>query len=165
MARLTDEDWQKLKADWCTGHYSNRDLGERFGVSNVAITKRAQKEGWVKLPSSVVANFVETRAQTLKAIKEVSAVSKIDPANLAKSLDKVAADKERFQEVGMNIMNKIDAMLDQVVQVSEVKDLALAHKALYEPRFKTAPDTAVQINNSNSIEPKSLADFYSDPHA
>lgn len=148
MARLADEQWNQLKADWCTGHYSNRALGERFGVSNVAITKRANSEGWQKLDKSIVDNFVETKAQTLRAIKKVSAVSKVDPANLAESLDRVASDKARFQEVGLNIMNKIDSMLNKVAEVSEVKELALAHKAIYEPRFKTTPDTAVQINNS-----------------
>ena len=159
MARLSESEWDQLKADWCTDYYSNRELGERFGVSNVAITKRAKSEGWEKLPKSVVDNFVESKIQTTKAIEEVSKVSKVSTANLEESLDKVASDKARFQEVGLNIMNKIDSMLKQVAEVSEVKELAMAHKAIYEPRFKTTPDTAVQINNT---APMTLADFYAD---
>lgn len=159
MARLSESEWDQLKADWCTDHYSNRELGERYGVSNVAITKRVKNEGWEKLPKSVVDNFVENKIQTTKAIKEVSKVSKVSVANLEESLDKVATDKARFHEVGVNIMAKINSMLDVVEQPSEVKELAMAHKAIYEPRFKTSPDTAIQINNEQRA-PRSINDFY-----
>jgi hypothetical protein len=159
MARLSESEWDQLKADWCTDHYSNRELGERYGVSNVAITKRVKNEGWEKLPKSVVDNFVENKIQTTKAINEVSKVSKVSVANLEESLDKVATDKARFHEVGVNIMAKINSMLDVVEQPSEVKELAMAHKAIYEPRFKTSPDTAIQINNEQRA-PRSINDFY-----
>lgn len=160
MARLSETEWDQLKADWCTDHYSNRDLGERYGVSNVAITKRAKNEGWEKLPKSIVDNFVENKIQTTKAINEVSKVSKVSVANLEESLDKVATDKARFHEVGANIMNKINSMLDVVDNPAEVKELAMAHKAIYEPRFKTSPDTAIQINNEALRPVKTLNDFY-----
>jgi len=159
MARLSESEWDQLKADWCTDHYSNRELGERYGVSNVAITKRVKNESWKKLPKSVVDNFVENKIQTTKAINEVSKVSKVSVANLEESLDKVATDKARFHEVGVNIMAKINSMLDVVEQPSEVKELAMAHKAIYEPRFKTSPDTAIQINNEQRA-PRSINDFY-----
>lgn len=51
MARLSDEQWSALRADWVVGRYSNRELGEKYGTSNVAITKRAKKEGWEKIGS------------------------------------------------------------------------------------------------------------------
>ena len=46
MARLTSEQWERLKTKWVTGEYSNRELGEEFGVSHTAIKKKSVKEGW-----------------------------------------------------------------------------------------------------------------------
>lgn len=150
MARLAGEEWDKLKADWCTGHYTHRELGERYGVSNVAITKKAKAENWEKLKKEIVQEYIDSRIKTRQEVAKVSEVTKVSSANLSASLDRVADDKARFNEVGVEIIERISELVGIATSGNEIKDLAVAHKSIYEPRFKAAPDTAIQINNSNT---------------
>ena len=46
MARLTDQQWDSVKADYITGRYSTRALAEKHGVSHVAIQKKLKAEDW-----------------------------------------------------------------------------------------------------------------------
>ena len=151
MARLTGEEWDKVKADWCTGYFTGRQLAEKHGISHVAISNKAKSENWEKLEKKLVDEFIETKISTAKAVQQICKVNKINnPVNLAESLDRLADDKARFNEVGVEIIERISELVGIATSGNEIKDLASAHKSIYEPRFKAAPDTAIQINNSNT---------------
>ena len=51
---MSKVDWDSCKADYRTGKFSNVVLGKKYGVSNVAIWKRAKKEVWPRDLASAV---------------------------------------------------------------------------------------------------------------
>lgn len=152
MARLTQDQWERVRSDWCTGLYTYRQLGDMHNVSDAAIIKRKNEEEWEALPAELVDQYVEAKKATKLAIAEVSKVSKVSAANLEDSLDRAASDRAKIESVGMLLVDKIAQMADKVEKPSDIQALASAHKSLYEPRFKTSPETAIQINNSNTSE-------------
>jgi hypothetical protein len=164
LARLNNDEWERLKADWCTGVYTYKQLSEQYGVSDAAIIKRKDKESWEKIPSAVVDGYIETRIETKRAIEKVSEVSKVSATNLEQSLERASARKYRAEDIGMKILESIDSSTSAVTEPRDIKELATAFKNVYEPLFKTSPDTAIQINNSNTPQVvdhsviKSLAD-------
>lgn len=155
MARLSAEQWDKVKADWCTGAYTYQQLSELHGVSDAAIIKKKNIEGWIALSSGVVDGYVEARAQAKLAIAEVSKVSKVSSTNLENSLDRVTVRRMRAEDIGMNVLETINSQIMNCQEPKDAKELALGFKAVYEPMFKTTPDTAIQINNSN--QPQGLS--------
>lgn len=54
MPKISDVDWDAVEAEYRTGKYSNRQLGQRFGVSESAIRGRAKRYAWQKDLSKVV---------------------------------------------------------------------------------------------------------------
>ena len=58
-AKRTDIDWVAIQALYMSDRLSLREIGSRYGVSNVAILKRAKKEGWTKDLSHKVATGVK----------------------------------------------------------------------------------------------------------
>lgn len=88
MARLSESEWDQLKADWCTDHYSNRELGERYGVSNVAITKRVKNEGWGKNKNSLSDNSKSTACGFIYVLKITDTANNVFyKIGLAKNLE------------------------------------------------------------------------------
>lgn len=48
MTKRKDIDWTAIEAEYRAGTLSNRQIAERFGVSESAIRSRANKEKWVR---------------------------------------------------------------------------------------------------------------------
>ncbi|MFT8723084.1 MAG: hypothetical protein ABF443_00155 [Acetobacter malorum] len=48
MARKSAIDWAAVETDFRAGRQSNRQLSEKYSVSESAIRKRASAEGWVR---------------------------------------------------------------------------------------------------------------------
>ena len=52
MAHRPKTDWKAVEAEFRAGKTSIRQIGERFGVSDTAIRKRAKAENWVRTPAN-----------------------------------------------------------------------------------------------------------------
>jgi uncharacterized protein YjcR len=148
MARLSSDKWEEIKARYAVNQMTVLDLAKQYGISHTAINKKAKLENWKRLDDAIVKKAIESRAELKREVSQVSQEVSLKVSHVEAEIDRQATDKARFHEVGVNIMAKINSMLDVVEQPSEVKELAMAHKAIYEPRFKTSPDTAIQINNT-----------------
>lgn len=48
MASLSEEEWVALRSEWETGVLSNRQLAEKWGVSETRIRHRRDAEGWIR---------------------------------------------------------------------------------------------------------------------
>ncbi len=59
MARLSKDEWEKLKADFVTGVYTLEQLAKRYGVNRSTISKKANKEEWHKISIETTAELVE----------------------------------------------------------------------------------------------------------
>lgn len=85
MPRLTADQWAEIRAEREATGASFRELGARYGVSDVAIFKRARKEQW--------SDGADLGAVVRRKVSEkISGVSGADPQKKAQILD-AAAEK------------------------------------------------------------------------
>jgi hypothetical protein len=150
MARLTAEKWAEVKAKWCVGKKTNRELADEYGVSHVAIQKRAIAELWEKLNESIVDNAIESRAMLTREVTKVTKNADLVTFHVETEIDRLARRKVFAESVGDKLLKAVDDSIPLCEKPSDVKDLATAFKSVYEPMFKTAPDTAIQINNNQT---------------
>jgi hypothetical protein len=61
----------------------------------------------------------------------------------------------RGEDIGMNLLEAVNDTIPLCEKPSDIKELATAFKSVYEPMFKTNPDTAIQVNN-NQDQPKTI---------
>ena len=118
MAKLSESDWENLKADWCTGEYTYRELAEKYGISDAAIVKRKQKEGWEAIPKDVADDYVNAVFKARDSIEKVSKVSKVSRKKLVRALDAVVDTRE--------VMNRVK---DNMAKVADVFAASLAERA------------------------------------
>lgn len=145
MARLSPEKWAEVKAVYCVGKRTLEDIAAEFGVSHAAISKKAKAEKWQRLDSGLIDDAIESRSKVTKVTKSYNLVTSV----VNNEIDRHASDKAKLESVGMLLADKIIEMAQVAERPSDIQALASAHKSLYEPRFKNAPDTAIQINNTN----------------
>jgi transposase-like protein len=150
MARLTPEQWEDVKAMYATGHYVVTDIAQQFGVSHTAINKRAKQENWQKLDYAIVTNAINASAELKREVSKVSKEVGIETLKLETEIDRLARRKVFAESVGDKLLKAVDDSIPLCEKPSDVKDLATAFKSVYEPMFKTAPDTAIQINNNQT---------------
>ena len=150
MARLTPEQWEEVKADWSTGHYSLAELSKMHSVSNAAISKKATAESWQKLDHRTVDNFVSAKSEMVREVNKIAEVNKVNAVNLLTSIDRLGERKAIAEDIGDRLLKAVDDSIPLCEKPSDVKDLATAFKSVYEPMFKTSPDTAIQINNNQT---------------
>ena len=150
MARLTKDEWGLVQSDWCTGRYTTRELGERFGTSHTAIQKKALSEEWKKLDPKVVSDYISAKVSINEEVSKVAKVSKVDSGNLSKSLD-VLAEFEIDSNEYMQVMDSHGKkLLSEVDDPTKLKALMETHIKHREARLGKSPDTAIQINNNQS---------------
>lgn len=148
MARLSPEKWEEVKAKWCVGKRTNRELAEEYGVSHVAIQKRAIAESWEKMDEYIVNEAIESRAKVTREVTKVTNDTGLVTKHVENEIDRLARRKVFAESVGDRLLRGIDDQLNLCEKPSDVRELASAFKSVYEPMFKTTPDTAIQINNS-----------------
>lgn len=151
MARLTPDQWERVRSDWCTGLYTYEKLSAMHNVSDAAIIKKKKTEGWEQLPREVVDQYIDAKVASKLAISEVSKVSKVSATNLESSLDRIATEKAMIQED----MTEIRGLMMDVVRDKRAAgelstiDCKVAMEAAakeHEVKFGKSPDTAVQVN-------------------
>jgi len=94
MARLSVDDWQALRAEYCTGLFSNRQLADKYGISEAALRKRAKLEDWSKDLSGQVQ--VEINNRLLQAQADIESTHKV------RTLQKVRTQAQAVVEAAAN---------------------------------------------------------------
>lgn len=157
MARLSEQQWEKVKADYATGRFSIRVLSERHGVSIAAISKRSNAEGWEKLEPETVSAFVGANVAMRKEVDRVAQVNKVNSVYLSRSLEDLAEFEIQSNERMALVENKAMRLLDEAEKATDVKaimDTLVKHR---EARLGKSPDTAIQINNTTDQDHASTA--------
>ncbi len=149
MARLTTEQWQQAKADYEIGGLSQRQVAEKYKVSNSTVSERAKKECWE------VDKTEHLKDRKANAIIEL-AKTELQTEHLNRTertaLDGYVADEVEFRlqnDKDMEaVRDKAMQLLDGVDRVSDVKGIMDTLRIQREARLGKAPDTAIQINNN-----------------
>lgn len=158
MARLTNEEWESLEADYHTGIYSKNELAKKYDVTHTAVNKRLRgiEPKFQQLVSSQIAINTELQSQSFKQVSAIeTAVSEsMRRATLVYSIQEKA-------------LAKAEIMLDQIDSPSDLKTIVDAvDKASVTLKVsdRHAKNTEVNISNTNAqqniMQNKSLDDFY-----
>ena len=150
MARLSDEQWDSVKADYITGRYSTRALADRHNVSNAAISKKAKSDGWTVIDKSTVDTLVESRMVMEHGIDEVAKVNKVNAVNFARAVSDLAEFEIKSNNRMAKVEDKAMTLLDEVEDPAKVKAIMETLVKHREARMGKSPDTAIQINNNQT---------------
>lgn len=176
MARLSKDDWSKVKAKWLTGKYSNREIAEEFGTSHTAIQKKAKNEQWEKLDQEIIDIAIEAKANFNKEVSKVSKVSKVESKHLEAEIDHFATLKNELVKQGVEIVKANNEIMDkgtkQIASIFKstgeilVEDIQLApqdHESiakanfgLYNAYFNTRSTQIGIQNNTTSDKPSKV---------
>lgn len=151
MARLTDLQWADVRAAYEVKNLSDHELSRMFGVSNTAIRKKAQKDGWVKGGSSHLVDM------NYNVIKDVSAIgsqsSQLSSQHLIAISDEVSfrcKNDDDLQAI-QDVVNKLARSVEIAPHALALMTATVKHR---EARLGKSPDTAIQINNMNGVGAK-----------
>jgi hypothetical protein len=148
MARLTPEKWEEVKAVYCVGKRTLEDIGEEFGVSHVAISRRAKAEKWQKLDANLIDGAIDARSKVTKVTESYNLVTSI----VNSEIDRHASDKVKADNIGMLLLDRAAELARDCYDAGELQKLSATHKNIYDGRFKTTVDSAIQINNNNESQ-------------
>ncbi len=120
MARLSKEQWERLKADYVTGAYTLEMLAKKYGVSRQAINNRAKKEQWKKIKIEETAELVELEKvdKTLqRKVDEAANFTKTNPKNLKEAIGEIADYQEYIHSLQLMAAEKLkEALVDGKVE-------------------------------------------------
>ena len=154
MARLSETQWALARAEYEVKNLSNREIADKFGVTEGAIRKRAALDFWVKGQS---AHLVEKK---LKVISDLEAIS-TQSTNLSTQHLQVIDDDVSFrlqnnkdlQSIQKVVNAMISAGLENPTHALALMSATVKHR---EARLGKSPETAIQINNG--ISPRDITD-------
>lgn len=115
MARLTPEQWEQARAEYEVRGVSLGVIAEHFGVSDVAVGKRARKEGWTKGKSS---DIVEKKVNAIKLLYDIERQSSDLPQTFRTTIDDVVRERleadHLLAQLDKALMLKAHAILAKV---------------------------------------------------
>lgn len=130
----SDINWQAIKADYATGAYTLRKLGEKHGVSAQRIHYVAKADNWGKLGARDTEQLTQT-AQRLK-----NNLTGVDNLEIARAFLDLADIRNAQKAVAGKLFDKINKTVDTIDSTQEINELASAFAKTSAP-FKEQPQT------------------------
>lgn len=139
MARLTDDQRELILADFHTGQYTNRELGEKYNTSHVTIGKIV-KGLEPKHKDKVTTISAMTAELHQESYQEVTAVTK--------EIDKRTKHILLFETSALKNQKKANDLLDGMDKIHEIE----AHARTTQKNKETVlgKDKMVELSNTNS---------------
>lgn len=126
-------DWKAIKRDYVAGVRSLRDIGRQYGVSHVAITKKAEKQGWTRKLADDIRDRAKSKTAKLIA-KEIKAEA------VAKPMPTVTKEARKSRPTAENVST------NDAPAKSETKTKAKSEKAV------TAPPAEPDLDEAEIVE-------------
>ena len=145
MARLSESEWEDIKARWCSGLEDLRTIAEDYGIDHTTIGKKAKRDGWVAAEKSEFIGAVDALADAKRKVAQLA--NSTNSPKIPQLVEILADRKEEAEKVGMTLLQKIQAQAEVVEDAYELKELTTGFKQVFEPMFK---DTRTVINNTNA---------------
>lgn len=148
MARLTDDQWESLEADWHTGQYSKNELSKRYNISHTSVNKRLK--GVEPKHLEKVSTISTMKAELAKeSFKEVSAVE--------------TAIDERTKHLVLFNNSALENQRKANLAINSIKDDKVDEKSLYSLEAHSritqrnketvlGKDKTTEINNTNATQ-------------
>ena len=151
MARLTDEQWACVRADYEANGLTYTELESKYGINKSNISRRAAKESWnqdetQQLISASVCNekekilLTQQTQQLTQQTQQTMAMQVYDRLRFeVQNNDDMAAVRDRVME-----------MLPIIETPQQAKQIMETLRIQRESILGKQPDTAIQVNNNVS---------------
>ena len=145
MARLTAEQWEQARAEYEVRGVSFKVIAKEFGVSDVAVGKRASKEGWVQGKSS---HLVEKKTNAIKMLYDVEMQSLPLSQTFQTTIDDVVRERleadHLLAQLDKALMLKAHAILAKV-ELPEDWEIMTRGRRNLAPAQAPASQTTVNV--------------------
>lgn len=149
MARLTDDKWEQLEADWHTGAYSKNQLATKYELSHTAVNKRLKsvEPKFQALVSTQIAIKSELSNQSCKQVSAIETVV----AEAIRNKNLVFGVTHKALEKASKLLDSTENMYDinTAIQLADRASLTLG----VNQRHSTSQ---VNIQNNQNIEPTKI---------
>ena len=163
MARLSKEQWERLKADYVTGAYTLEMLAKKYGVSRQAINNRAKKEQWKKIKIEETAELVELEKvdKTLqRKVDEVANFTKTNPKNLKEAIGEIADYQEYIHSLQLMAAEKlketlVDGKVEEIATISgEMGEIRVVERKLNPRELKNLVEAIDKAGQTLGVVPR-----------
>ena len=181
MARLSKDKWDSLKADYVTGVYTLELLAKKYGVDKAAISRKAKKEEWKKMPIKDTVELIEmekvNKSQKSK-VNKIAKSTKIHSSKIKRSISEITDYQTYIHSLQTMATQKVketleDGKVQEIATVSgEMGEIRVVERKLNPRELKSLVEaidkagqtlgvvprfnTQVNIQNENKIESKTL---------
>ena len=132
MPRLSESDWGAVEKDYRAGLLTDRQIGEKYGVSHGSVQQQAKKRGWARnLIGRSVAKAEEKLAKEELANKLASTTKVATEREIVEAtsetilvvLREERADVRRTRAVVQKLWDAVDAELDHPNELANLGDI------------------------------------------
>lgn len=124
-------DWEAVERDYRAGVMTLRAIGEEYGVSHVAVKKRADKEGWARDLAAKIKAKADALVTKAAVTKEVTSERKLADqevveANAQLQADIILAhrsDIQRSRRVAMSLLDELEELTGNRELFAELGEL------------------------------------------
>lgn len=135
MPRLTESDWTLVEKDYRAGLLSDRQIGEKYGVSHGSVQQQAKKRGWSRnLIGRSIAKAEEKLAREELATKLASETRVASEKELVDSTSDALvevmrghrSDASRLRRVVTALLEKVETIVKESELFEQIGDLCAA---------------------------------------
>lgn len=148
MARLTEAQWDAVRADYEVRRMSFGELADKYGVNKSNISRRAKADGWNQEQTQRLIDATVENEKEKIAIR--NATQQVN-ATVRNAMQEVVFDRLAFELQNnadfQTVRDKAMAILQGTDKMGDVKQAADVIKMQREAMLGKTPDTMVQVNN------------------
>ena len=148
MARLTADEWERVRADYEVRSMSFNELSKKYGIGKSTISKRVNSEGWIKGKSEPL---VDKKVNIINGLIEVSKESEPLGEPHKTAIDQEVAFILENNKDLQRIQRKVNAMVELAENPNHVLALMNATVRHREARVGKNPEVAIQVNNQVQV--------------
>jgi len=148
MARLTADEWERVRADYEVRSMSFNELSKKYGIGKSTISKRVNSEGWIKGKSEPL---VEKKINVINELVDIAEKSEPlgEPHNAAidEEVAFILENNKDLQRIQRKV-NEMVALAENPNQVLALMNATVRHR---EARVGKNPEVAIQVNNQVQV--------------
>lgn len=125
----TNADWERVEADYRAGLLSIREIAAANGVSHVAISKRAKRDGWERDLGAKIRAKADALVTKAEVTKEVTAEQLVTERRIVDANAQVIAevrvahrsDIRRARSLAMKLLDELEVQTDNIDMLEQLE--------------------------------------------
>ncbi len=148
MARLTDEQWACVRADYEANGLTYTELESKYGINKSNISRRATKEGWNQDETQqlISASVCNEKEKILLTQQTQQLTQQTQQAVTMQVYDKLRFEVQNNEDMAA-VRDRVMEMLPLIDSPQQAKQIMETLRIQRESILGKQPDTAIQINN------------------